>query len=273
MATADGARGTRTPDLLGAIQALSQLSYSPAAAPARGAAGQSLACWRRVRLPAMGDLEDAIREHLELKRRRGADPAEVAREEQDALAPVTRSHPVVVAQPPPTRDATPPSVRRRTRRRRRSTGRRRRAPSQHEDRARRRRRSSTSSTTSRDARLARRATSQGPGFSRSRLRASRSATDSVVEVVGARRPDVGDDRRGSARARRRSSPTSASIASSDARRAGARRCRISVVSARWSVERSSRSAARASTCQRFARGSSRMRSRSQLQREPAAARK
>ena len=27
---ADGARGTRTPDLLGAIQALSQLSYSPA---------------------------------------------------------------------------------------------------------------------------------------------------------------------------------------------------------------------------------------------------
>jgi hypothetical protein len=28
----DGARGTRTPDLLGAIQALSQLSYSPAGA-------------------------------------------------------------------------------------------------------------------------------------------------------------------------------------------------------------------------------------------------
>src|SRR5215212_11849391 len=27
--TSDGARGTRTPDLLGAIQALSQLSYSP----------------------------------------------------------------------------------------------------------------------------------------------------------------------------------------------------------------------------------------------------
>jgi len=47
----------------------------------------------------VGDLEDAIREHLELKRRRGADPAEVAREEHDALAPVTRSHPVVVARP------------------------------------------------------------------------------------------------------------------------------------------------------------------------------
>ena len=29
MTMANGARGTRTPDLLGAIQALSQLSYSP----------------------------------------------------------------------------------------------------------------------------------------------------------------------------------------------------------------------------------------------------
>jgi hypothetical protein len=44
----------------------------------------------------MGELDDAIREHLELKRRRGADPAEVAREEQEALAPVTRGHPVVI---------------------------------------------------------------------------------------------------------------------------------------------------------------------------------
>jgi len=33
----------------------------------------------------MGLLEDAIREHLELKRLRGADPAEVAREQQEAL--------------------------------------------------------------------------------------------------------------------------------------------------------------------------------------------
>ena len=48
----------------------------------------------------MGELEEAIREHLELKRRRGADAAEVAREEQEALAPVTRSHPVVVAEAP-----------------------------------------------------------------------------------------------------------------------------------------------------------------------------
>jgi hypothetical protein len=44
----------------------------------------------------MGDLDEAIREHLELKRRRGADPAEVAREEHEALAPVTRSHAIVV---------------------------------------------------------------------------------------------------------------------------------------------------------------------------------
>ncbi len=33
----------------------------------------------------MGLLDDAIREHLELKRRRGADPDEVARQEGEAL--------------------------------------------------------------------------------------------------------------------------------------------------------------------------------------------
>ena len=33
----------------------------------------------------MGLLDDAIREHLELKRRRGADPGEVAREQLEAL--------------------------------------------------------------------------------------------------------------------------------------------------------------------------------------------
>jgi hypothetical protein len=38
--------------------------------------------------PAMGLLDEAIREHLELKRRRGADPAEVAREQREALEPV-----------------------------------------------------------------------------------------------------------------------------------------------------------------------------------------
>jgi hypothetical protein len=36
-------------------------------------------------LGRMGLLDDAIREHLELKRRRGADPDEVAREQREAL--------------------------------------------------------------------------------------------------------------------------------------------------------------------------------------------
>jgi hypothetical protein len=40
----------------------------------------------------MGLLDDAIREHLDLKRRRGADPAEVERAQQEALGPVRR-HP------------------------------------------------------------------------------------------------------------------------------------------------------------------------------------
>jgi hypothetical protein len=38
----------------------------------------------------MGLLDDAIREHLELKRRSGADPGEVAREQHEALDPVER---------------------------------------------------------------------------------------------------------------------------------------------------------------------------------------
>ena len=38
--------------------------------------------WRR-----MGLLDDAIRDHLELKRLRGADPGEVAREQREALEP------------------------------------------------------------------------------------------------------------------------------------------------------------------------------------------
>jgi hypothetical protein len=36
----------------------------------------------------MGLLDDAIREHLELKRQRGADPTEVAQQERAALAPI-----------------------------------------------------------------------------------------------------------------------------------------------------------------------------------------
>jgi hypothetical protein len=38
----------------------------------------------------MGLLDDAIRDHLDLKRRRGADPAEVDRAEREALGPVRR---------------------------------------------------------------------------------------------------------------------------------------------------------------------------------------
>jgi len=38
----------------------------------------------------MGILDDAIREHLELKRRRGADPAEIERLERDAFGPLHR---------------------------------------------------------------------------------------------------------------------------------------------------------------------------------------
>jgi len=53
----------------------------------------------------MGLLDDAIREHLDLKRRRGADPAEVARLEQEALGPVRRE-PVPTAEPEP--EAAPP---------------------------------------------------------------------------------------------------------------------------------------------------------------------
>jgi hypothetical protein len=38
----------------------------------------------------MGLLDDAIREHLDLKRRRGADPTEIERAEREALGPVRR---------------------------------------------------------------------------------------------------------------------------------------------------------------------------------------
>lgn len=44
----------------------------------------------RVWFGRMGMLDDAIREHLELKRLRGADPGEVARAENEALGPLQR---------------------------------------------------------------------------------------------------------------------------------------------------------------------------------------
>ena len=42
------------------------------------------------RLKRMGLLDDAIREHLDLKRRSGGDPAEIERAEREALGPVRR---------------------------------------------------------------------------------------------------------------------------------------------------------------------------------------
>jgi len=71
----------------------------------------------------MGLLDDAIKEHLELMRRRGVDPAEVARQEHEALdppgteppaAPETRGEPTaihdVIADPPPPAAAAQPPI-------------------------------------------------------------------------------------------------------------------------------------------------------------------
>jgi hypothetical protein len=49
----------------------------------------------------MGLLDDAIREHLELKRRHGADPGEVARQESEALGPARRAAEMAQAQAQP----------------------------------------------------------------------------------------------------------------------------------------------------------------------------
>jgi hypothetical protein len=51
----------------------------------------------------MGLLDEAIREHLDLKRRRGADPGEVQRDEREALGPVRRG-PETLAQIEPVSD-------------------------------------------------------------------------------------------------------------------------------------------------------------------------
>jgi hypothetical protein len=49
----------------------------------------------------MGLLDDAIRDHLELKRLRGADPGEVAREQKEALTPVLDDEGVAAEDDPP----------------------------------------------------------------------------------------------------------------------------------------------------------------------------
>jgi hypothetical protein len=66
----------------------------------------------------MGLLDDAIREHLELKRRRGADPDEVARLEDEALGdprsgefaqPETALEELPAAEPEPVAEPEPPA--------------------------------------------------------------------------------------------------------------------------------------------------------------------
>src|SRR5215218_6247519 len=61
----------------------------------------------------MGILDDAIREHLELKRRRGASDDEVARQEAEALGPARRQPVADPAaelgiEPPAADDVLPP---------------------------------------------------------------------------------------------------------------------------------------------------------------------
>lgn len=57
----------------------------------------------------MGLLDDAIREHLDLKRRRGADPAEVERAEREALGPVRRNRDTATAVDPDGLDSADPA--------------------------------------------------------------------------------------------------------------------------------------------------------------------
>jgi hypothetical protein len=58
----------------------------------------------------MGILDDAIRDHLDLKRRRGADPGEVERAEREALGPVRRNPtPAELAEAEAAADAGPTS--------------------------------------------------------------------------------------------------------------------------------------------------------------------
>ena len=57
----------------------------------------------------MGLLDDAIKEHLELKRRHGADPGEVARLEHEALGPARRDPaPAAVDEPVAAEPASEP---------------------------------------------------------------------------------------------------------------------------------------------------------------------
>jgi hypothetical protein len=58
----------------------------------------------------MGLLDDAIREHLDLKRRRGADPTEIERAEREALGPVRRGPEVTGEDAAPVEAAAEPEA-------------------------------------------------------------------------------------------------------------------------------------------------------------------
>ncbi len=58
----------------------------------------------------MGLLDDAIREHLELKRRAGADPGVIAQAEHEALAPIFPEEPGPDVEDPPVLDEQLASV-------------------------------------------------------------------------------------------------------------------------------------------------------------------
>jgi hypothetical protein len=58
----------------------------------------------------MGLLDDAIREHLDLKRRRGADPTEIERAEREALGPVRRGPETGGEDAPPPEPALEPEA-------------------------------------------------------------------------------------------------------------------------------------------------------------------
>ena len=55
----------------------------------------------------MGLLDDAIREHLELKRQHGADPEEVARQEREALGPARAAEATAAPEPDASEDVAP----------------------------------------------------------------------------------------------------------------------------------------------------------------------
>ncbi len=56
----------------------------------------------------MGLLDDAIRQHLELKRRHGANPSDVAKLEHEAFGPTTRAELLATSEPDPAATASDP---------------------------------------------------------------------------------------------------------------------------------------------------------------------